>query len=131
MPSLGSAAEVAVTSTWVSPQRTTTEPPACLAKRPVSSVTVLPSSSNSTVCFMIPAFSLWGFRCVQRKLVLGLAEKVARGDTRPLSEPFAPSRTPETPCIVWWHSLWTQGQCYPTDAFRQQHAAWSARARPR
>ena len=39
----------AVTSTMVSPQRTSTAPLACLARRPVSRVIVLPPTSTSTV----------------------------------------------------------------------------------
>ena len=50
LPLAGSAVRpVAVTSTIVSPQRTSTAPLACLARRPVSRVIVLPPTSTSTV----------------------------------------------------------------------------------
>ena len=49
LPSRPEVRPVAVTSTIVSPQRTRTDPLACLARRPVSRVIFLPPTSTSTV----------------------------------------------------------------------------------
>src|SRR5262245_57924956 len=48
MPSRAEESAVAVTSTTVSPNRTSAAPPACLAMRPVSTESVRPWNSIST-----------------------------------------------------------------------------------
>ena len=53
MPSRGLAAAQAVTRTMVSPERTTTEPSACLASRPVSIEIVVPPTEISRVCMSV------------------------------------------------------------------------------
>jgi hypothetical protein len=50
MPSLGFAAAQAVTRTIVSPERTTTAPSACLARRPVSIEMVCVPTEMFRVC---------------------------------------------------------------------------------
>src|SRR6266542_4053632 len=53
MPSRGVAAVQAVTRTIVSPDRTMTDPSACLARRPVSIEMVCPPTEISRVCMSV------------------------------------------------------------------------------
>ena len=57
--SLGLREAVAVTSTTVSPWRTRTAPPACLASSPVSSVYSLPNSSKLSTILAISVYFLY------------------------------------------------------------------------
>ena len=71
----------AETSTTESPIRTTTDPPACFAILPVSSVSFLPSRSTSNVCTFIdslPGYS--GLPCLPRHRTGDVTGQKFRGE---------------------------------------------------